>query len=205
MKRKKLKESNFELLVNKKNPLDKNYIPEDLIIIDEQNSLNKTTYYNYLKMIKDARKEGYIFDIDSSYRSYEYQEILYNLFVKEHGEEYASKYCALPGYSEHQTGLAIDIVVLRNNQSIKISDELEEIKWLHRYMHEYGFILRYPKDKESITSYSYEPWHIRFVGNDLAEYLYKNNLSLEEYHIIKDMSLKHLQESESKIIKLVLK
>ncbi|MBR4179016.1 MAG: M15 family metallopeptidase [Bacilli bacterium] len=185
-----MKENNFEILVNKNNPLDKSFIPKDLIIIDEQNSLNLNTYCNYIRLKNEAKKLGYHIDIDSGYRSYEYQSMLYDLFVNEYGEEYASRYCALPGCSEHQTGLAIDINILRNNKVIKMTDKIEEVKWLHSNMNNYGFILRYPKDKEPITGYNYEPWHIRYVGRDIATYLYLNNLTLEEYMKVKKLVLK---------------
>ena len=90
---------------------------------------------------------------------------------------------AIPGSSEHQTGLAFDVAFIRNNEYSLIALETDpEIKWLLKNAYKYGFILRYPKDKENITGYSYEPWHYRFVGIKLAKMLYKNNLTLEEYY-----------------------
>ena len=87
-----------------------------------------------------------------------------------------------PGSSEHQTGLAIDICVYRDNNCYieHDIDEMDEIKWIHQNAHKYGFILRYPSDKEDITGYNYESWHLRYVGN-IARYLYINKLTMEDY------------------------
>lgn len=176
----------YELLVNKTNSLDKDYIPNNLVdslskykdnIMIEENTLNA-----FRKMQKDALEYGYNIDIMSAYRDYNYQENLYNNIVKEKGFNYALRSIAKPGCSEHQTGLAIDFCVY-NDDLCYIEHELEdmsETKWIHDNAHKYGFIIRYPKGKEEITGYMYEPWHIRYVG-DLAIYLYNNDKTLEEY------------------------
>ena len=116
--------------------------------------------------------------VNSSYRSYEDQEAVYNDF-KNISLKYADAYAARPGHSEHQTGLAFDVG--------KLDDKYGETKegiWLAKNAHLYGFIIRYPKGKENITGYQYEPWHIRYVGTPLASELYNNGnwISLEEYY-----------------------
>ena len=187
---------NFDILVNKNNPLDSNYIPVSLTITDQ----NENNFHNYvdanlkprvaslifpfiLIMQEEAKKQGFNIIVDSGYRSYEYQLKIYEDIVKKKGKCHADKFVALPGTSEHQTGLAIDIAYIKDGiytDDVKETDD--EFIWLSKNAHKFGFILRYPKDKENITGYSFEPWHFRFVGIPLSEYLYKNNLTLEEYH-----------------------
>ena len=118
----------------------------------------------------------------STYRSYNYQVNLYNQYVKQDGKEKADTYSGRAGYSEHQTGLALDFCIYKDEKCYiehDVEDKIET-KWIHQNCHRYGFILRYPLDKEDITKYSYEPWHLRYVGN-IASYIYNNNLTLEEY------------------------
>jgi len=188
-----LKRNNYKVLVNKDHLLDKNYKPYNLVIINEPtgekidknyiNKLDLVVYDNFKNMQKDALKENYEIFVDSSYRSYEYQNKIFEANVIEHGKEYASKYVAMPGSSEHQTGYAIDIIVRRNGKMIeKIDDSFSEIIWLINNCYKYGFILRYPKGKESITGYNYEPWHYRYVGINLASKLHNKNMTLEEYY-----------------------
>ena len=112
----------------------------------------------------------------STYRSYEYQEGLYNRYVARDGKAEADRYSARPGYSEHQTGLAVDV----NSLEYSFADTAEG-KWLAAHCHEYGFILRYPADKEEITGYRYEPWHIRYLGVETATKVAESGLTLEEY------------------------
>ena len=134
-------------------------------------------------MKQDALKKGINLMVGSGYRSYDYQQVIWDHYVESKGLEEAKKFVAIPGSSEHQTGLAFDVAFIRNNEYSLIALETDpEIKWLLKNAYKYGFILRYPKDKENITGYSYEPWHYRFVGIKLAKMLYKNNLTLEEYY-----------------------
>ena len=128
-------------------------------------------------MQADAKALGLNIPLVSGYRSYETQENLYNKYVKKDGEKKANTYSAKPGESEHQTGLAFDIGSVDRSFANTI-----EAKWLAENAYLYGFIIRYPKDKEEITGYNYEPWHLRYVGQELAKYLKKNNLTLEEYY-----------------------
>lgn len=120
--------------------------------------------------------------VDSGYRSYNYQQVVLNALIKEKGGE-AYKLVALPGTSEHQTGLAVDFAYYENgiyNDDVKEDDE--EAIWLKNNCWKYGFILRYPKGKEHITGYKFEPWHFRFVGPKLAKKIYEENITLEEYY-----------------------
>ena len=138
-------------------------------------------YKIFLLMKKEALKNGYNIDIMSGYRSYKYQDMLYKSLINEKGLNYTLRHVALGGASEHQTGLAIDICVYKNDKCY-IENELidfEEINWLCNNAHRFGFILRYIDGKEDITGYNYEPWHFRYVGN-MASYIYYNNLVLEE-------------------------
>ena len=187
----------YEMLINKDNHLTREYVPEELYEIHEPmsskldesyiNRLNLVALIGFKLMQHEARKEGYVFYIDSSYRTYEYQERIFNQNVIDNGIEHAQKYVALPGTSEHQTGLAIDIVISKNEklQEDFIDSDPEAI-WLFNNAHRFGYILRYPKGKQDITGYNYEPWHFRFVGTELATKLHEEGLTLEEYYHQKD-------------------
>ena len=135
-------------------------------------------------MLKDVNK---IFDteivIDSGYRTYFYQENLLKELLKEKGED-AYNSLAKPGYSEHQTGLAVDIGFYKNNiydSNFDVNQYLAEFEWIKNNSYKYGFVVRYPADKMYITGYIYEPWHLRYVGK-IAKFLFKYNLTLEEYY-----------------------
>lgn len=176
---------NYQVLVNRDNLLDKTYIPNNLVDTHSRYNDNifvvSNVYKSFLLMRNDALKYGYDIDIMSGYRSYKYQEKLYNCLVNDKGFNYALRHVAPGGASEHQTGLAIDICVYKNGKCF-IEYELndfEEIKWLYNNAHRFGFILRYIEGKEDITGYSFEPWHFRYVGN-MASYIYYNNLTLED-------------------------
>lgn len=185
----------FTILVNKDNLLEWDYVPEDLVDINEptgskldktyQNKLNKVAYI-FFKLMQQAAKEekGYEIFIDSSYRTYGYQKRVFDSIVAEKGIEYAQKYCAIPGSSEHQTGLAFDVISRRNGQMIEESSEEDpELIWMKENAYRFGYILRYPKGKEEITGFNYERWHYRFVGPEVAlEMREKEITTLEEYH-----------------------
>lgn len=178
---------NYTMLVNKTNKLDDNYIPSDLVITDslyrDNIYLNKVCYDNFKKLQEEANNNDFKIDIMSGYRDYFYQEKIYNKLVHEKGISYANRSVAVPGASEHQTGLAIDFCVYIDNKCY-VEHDLEELmaaKWVRDNAYKYGFIIRYPFDKEEITGYNYEPWHIRYVG-DIAKILYLNDWTLEEYY-----------------------
>lgn len=177
----------YLLLINRDNLLDKTYIPDNLIdcksIYKDKILINKKVSQMFSLMKMEAKKYGYDIDIMSGYRTYDYQEKIYNKLINEKGFNYAFRHIAPPGGSEHQSGLAIDVCIYRNDKCYIEHDiaEFEEIKWIHKNAHRYGFILRYPYEMEEITGYNYEPWHFRYVGN-MASYLYFNNLILEKYY-----------------------
>lgn len=186
----------YTILVNKENLLASDYEPEELIEIHEPtgskldktyvNRLNIDAYNAFKKMQTAALKEKFEIFIDSSYRTYQYQEKIFNNCILQKGLEHAQKFVAVPGGSEHQTGLAIDIIFRRNNEMIENQTENDpEIQWMFTNAYKYGFILRYPKGKEKITGFNFEPWHFRYVGKELAKKLYISDITLEEYYAIK--------------------
>lgn len=171
------------LIVNKSYPLPKDYVPtntyKDATGLNYcSECINVDAYEEYKLMKADMASLGLNIWIQSGYRSYNLQESLYNKYVNRDGKLAADTYSARPGYSEHQTGLAFDLN--------SISDDFQytsEGKWVNENAWRYGFILRYPKSKESITGYKYESWHLRYVGKDLASKLYNNGdwITLEEH------------------------
>lgn len=128
------------------------------------------------KMQSAAAAEGLNIYISSGFRSYDYQAGLYERYVEKSGKAEADRYSARPGHSEHQTGLAFDLNTIDSSFA-----DTEEYKWLKEHCAEYGFIIRYPENGESITGYIYEPWHIRYLGVDTAEKVFSSGLTLEEY------------------------
>lgn len=177
--------NSLEVLVNKLNRLDPLYIPPDLEPIsleyaNEDKYLRKEAKEQFEKLSHDAKEKGYQIIAVSAYRDYHYQDQLFESYVKEKGEEYALKCSARPGHSEHQTGLSLD--VMGSNNDYDEFEKSNEFDWMFHNAHKYGFILRYPKGKEYITGFKYEPWHYRYVGRDLASLLYTQNISLEEYY-----------------------
>ncbi len=142
-------------------------------------SADKLVYDYFKKMVDAASKEGIKIKNKSSYRSYYDQRYIYNNYVKDEGEENANKYSSKPGHSEHQTGLAIDVMTL-DVEFIK--EDSKEYNWLIDNCYKYGFILRYPKGKEDLTGYMFEPWHYRYVGIEVATYIHENDITFEEYY-----------------------
>ena len=174
------------LLVNKFNYLDSSYIPNNLELLD--NSYAKSGIYlvkeakdNIERLISDAKEDGMNIRVISAYRSYTYQENLYNNYVKNDGVENADTYSARPGYSEHQTGLVVDVTKAYDN--FNNFENTDEYNWMLENAANYGFILRYPKDKEDITTYIYEAWHYRYVGIELAQKIKASNLTFDEYYV----------------------
>lgn len=126
----------------------------------------------------DAQAQGInISNSYSGYRSYQYQTQLYNNYVNQHGEEEANTFSAKPGFSEHQTGLTFD---LKDFNGQLVEDPITS-QWIKDNCAKYGFIIRYPEGKEDITGYIYEPWHLRYVGEDVANQIMNNNITLEQY------------------------
>ena len=173
-------------LVNKYNYLDKDYVPNNLVSVTgiyarDKAQLVDVAYDNFVKMADDARKNSLTIKVTTGYRSYDFQSTLYNNYVKADGVKNADTYSARPGYSEHQLGYSADLTNAKN-VSFDEFETTEEYKWLKDNAHKYGFILRYPKDKEYITGYMFESWHYRYVGVDIATYIYENNITYEEYY-----------------------
>lgn len=177
-----------KILVNKHYYLDENYIPENLESISKMYALTNMKLVNYAKeafesLAKDAKREGYSIIAMSTYRSYSYQVNLYDKYVKTDGKEKADTYSGRPGHSEHQTGLAVD--VYNGKETYTNFEKTKEFDWMQKNAYKYGFILRFPKDKEKETGYQYESWHYRYVGLDIAKYIYENDISFEEYYATK--------------------
>lgn len=160
---------NGVLIANKTYSLPSTYNPGGLM--GEFNN-------NFANMNNDAKNQGINLKIISGFRSYQTQQTLYNNYVARDGKTAADRYSARAGHSEHQTGLAADINSLEQSW-----ENTKEGKWLNDNCYKYGFIIRYPKGKEAITGYMFEPWHIRYVGVDIAKALYNNGnwITLEEY------------------------
>lgn len=180
-----------KVLVNKHYHLSEDFVPDNLITINQQYALSDMKLVEvaakaFESMAKNAKKEKLNIVAMSSYRSYEYQVNLYNRYKKEDGQEKADTYSGRPGYSEHQTGLAVD--VYNNVENYTNFEKTKEYTWMQEHAHEYGFILRFPKEKEQETGYQFESWHYRYVGAEAATYIKENNISFEEYYatIIKD-------------------
>ena len=181
----------YTVLVNKNNRISNNYLNKiDLVmtknVLEEDIYIEQETYNNYLKLKEFISTELNIdIGIDTAYRDNNHQERIYNHYLETKGKDYCDKYVALVGYSEHHTGLAIDIDVKINNDYMYSDDNFDltepVLNKIHSYLHKFGFILRYPENKENITGYNYEPWHIRYVGKIPATIIYENNLTLEEY------------------------
>ncbi|MCK8060023.1 M15 family metallopeptidase [Fusibacter sp. A2] len=134
-------------------------------------------------MFEDARKAGHILYLSSGYRDYDFQESLFSQGVRKNGYAYTNRFIAVPGQSEHQTGLAVDITAKSVSLGLTATfDGTKEYEWLMEHAYEYGFILRYPEGKEAITGYGYEPWHYRYVGSaTIARYIMEEEITLEEY------------------------
>lgn len=170
------------ILVNKGNKLNNDFIPENLVKVKRCSLgnfyLEEEAAYAYESMCVDLINKGLNISITSAYRSYDEQKELYNTYLKLYGKSYVDKYVAIPGCSEHQTGLAVDLESLEYD----IFKNSQEYLWVKENSYKYGFIIRYQKGREKITGYSAEEWHIRYVGKKTAEYIYKNNITFEEYY-----------------------
>ncbi len=181
-------DDNILLLVNKTHPVSKNYKADDMVTLskitagvgtDETHKMRKVAADALEELFKGAEADGYDIRLRTGYRSYSYQNTLYTNYVKNNGQAAADRFSAKPGKSEHQTGLCCDVGV--NGVGLTAFNNRPEAKWIADHCHEYGFILRYPKDKEDITGYMYESWHIRYVGKEAAAEIYGQGLVLEEY------------------------
>ncbi|MBP3617700.1 MAG: M15 family metallopeptidase [Lachnospiraceae bacterium] len=186
--------STVTFLVNREYPLPDSFVPADLTTPDVLFPFSDTSI-DKAKMTPEAGEAlARLFDAAyteagltlygvSAYRSYARQYTIYATNLATRGIAHTNRYSAAPGRSEHQTGLAIDISCASEGYGLEdtFADTPEGI-WVSENAHRFGFILRYPKDKEHITGYNYEPWHIRYVGTELAGHLYETGLTLDEYY-----------------------
>ncbi len=190
----------YLILVNKQNPCGADYgpetlsaIPSELTLYGKAVELETNAALAAEALILELHAHGYTdIVITSGYRSYEYQQILFNTYLgneqKKHPDWTAEQcraevqtYSAFPGESEHQTGLCMDLISTGNVVLDETFAENPAYAWLVENAHRFGFVLRYPKGKETVTGYSYEPWHYRFVGAEAAANIHENGLTLEEY------------------------
>ena len=176
------------VLCNKYYYLSSSYVPDDLVSVAAKNTRNgaklrKEANDAFAKLCADAAKEGIEIRITTAYRGYSFQKTLYDRYVKNDGKAAADTYSARPGYSEHQTGLAMDLGGKTPSGTWDLSyfDGTDAYHWMQKHAADYGFILRFPKDKVAITGYQYEPWHYRYVGVDVARVIWDEDLCLEEY------------------------
>ena len=183
----KIFDNKYEVLINKNNMIDETTVSNYTLVNVENNlynniKLEEETYDHYLKLKENLMQRGYYINIRSGFRTFNDSKNLYKYYASKKGETYAENYVAPAGASEHNTGLAFDFIISTNKNTTITNYESDEYFYLENIAYLYGFIIRYPKEKENITGYSYEPWHLRYVGTDLAKYLRKNNLTLEEYY-----------------------
>ena len=167
------------VIANKTYKLPSNFAPNNLVSINGYIRVVDYVKDAFNNLKSDATSIGLNIYASSGYRSYKDQDYIYNNYVRLDGKEKADTYSARAGHSEHQTGLAIDL-----NSIDMTFDNTDESNWLKDNCYKYGFIIRYPNEKEDITGYMYEPWHIRYVGKNLANVLYNNGdwITLEEYY-----------------------
>ena len=179
----------YFVLINKDNKLDKSYVPSNLkkseakfLDYAQDNNLENATADAAKKMFDAAAQDGISLIGVSGYRSYSVQKGLYETRIEKNGEEKTRAYTAEPGASEHQSGLAIDILCDEYQTLDEGFEDTDAFRWLTENCYKYGFILRYLKGKEDITGYNYEPWHFRYIGNEeVAKDIMNRGLVFEEY------------------------
>ena len=195
-KAKRIYQNNKDLLVlvNRTNEMPDTYIRQLTAICEGRLEADERIVKDLREMLAAADRSGYLYFIASAYRSREKQEYLVQKNISDlmaqgmdelKAKKQTYKYQQLPGHSEHETGLALDILCSDNlTMENWAQAKLAGNKWLRRNAHKYGFVLRYPKKKENITLIKYESWHFRYVGKEAAEFMWENGLTLEEFHEI---------------------
>lgn len=180
----------YLVLVNKENKLPDDWLDQIELAttrntLGEEFQVERVALDHYENLRYEALQQGVGIELDSTYRSPEEQEEIWAEWEKERGEDYCRQYLAVPSYSEHHTGLAIDVFIIKGGQIIRENDDMladtEDFAKVHQLLAKHGFILRYPQGKEDITGYAYEPWHLRFVGQSAAETITSRGITLEEY------------------------
>lgn len=180
-------------LINKEFGLPKDYIPDDLVVpnitfsfsgYQEKKLLRQIAAEAIEELFQAAREQNLNLFGVSGYRSYTRQLAIYNENIAQNGAERTNLYSAKAGHSEHQSGLCMDVSTpsIHNRLDTEFA-ATPEGKFIAEHAHEYGFILRYPKDKSDITRYAYEPWHIRYVGKELSSQLFNDKYTLDEYYM----------------------
>lgn len=183
-------DASLSALANKSNFLSEDYVPEDLVPVEvptvlespEINQLRQDASSALTEMFNAAAEDNITLYARSGYRSYQTQTSLYNNYKDAHGEAEADRFSARPGASEHQTGLAMDVT--SESVNLELSEafgETDEGTWVRENAHRFGFIIRYPDGYEDITGYMYEPWHLRYLGEEVAPDVYESGLTYEEY------------------------
>lgn len=175
------------VLVNKHRQLSSDYVPDDLVTIDEEYvkadgdvEIERNVAKAFYDMEEAASKDGMELMVSSGYRSYEDQEEITNTYLELYGQNYVDNYVAKPGFSEHQTAMSLDIA----SKSVDTFVNSDEYVWMMDNAYKYGFILRYPRSKEDITGYKCEAWHYRYVGKKIAKYIHDNNITYDEYYVM---------------------
>lgn len=177
-------------LVNEGHPLDTSYVPAEMTEIESERSVDSRIADDLKQMLSDAKDAGLSMYVASAYRSYEKQREVFNNTMQDwisqgysplNAYDETKKSVAVPGTSEHATGLAVDIISSEYEALDDRQGDTEEQKWLMEHCWEYGFILRYPSDKSDVTNIVYEPWHYRYVGKEAAKEITEQNITLEEY------------------------
>ena len=181
----------YLVLVNKQNKLPDDWEEKVELVdvktgLDETYQVEKEAAEKFNELREALQEDGVYIELDSTYRSVKRQQEIWNQFEKEKGLAYAQKYVAVPGYSEHHTGLALDVKLIKNGKIIEDNDamiaEKETFAKVHAKLSQYGFILRYLEGKDDITGYAYEPWHLRYVGSEsVAKEIMDKGLTLEQY------------------------
>lgn len=178
------------VIVNKQRSLPINYVPADVIVpsvrlrlgsSNEQMKFSKRAEADLKAMFAAAQTDGIRLVFGSGYRSATLQKQFYDSYVAQDGQAAADRYSARPGHSEHQTGLGVDITSPSSTCHLEICwEDTPEGQWVAKHSYKYGFTIRYQQGKESITGYQYEPWHLRYIGKELAAQV-KNSQTLEEF------------------------
>ena len=189
--KKKENKTNYMVLVNKQSMLPENWESTIELVdvytgLDETYKVEKKTAEAYKKLKEDLYNDHIIIELDSTYRTVQQQQEIWNEFEQEEGLEYTQKYVAVPGTSEHHTGLAVDVKIVKDGKIIEDNDEMtaetETFSKIHAKLAQYGFILRYPVGKEDITGYGAEVWHFRYIDNPVvAKEIMDKGITLEEY------------------------
>ena len=182
--------NDLNTIVNKYYQLDENYAPDDLVEINNKakkygllyskHTARKVLYDDFIALQEACYQKGFELYVTSGYRSALWQKEIYNHMVETYDVAKADETCSRPGHGEHTTGLGLDVAL----DQYKYEDVVNHpcYKWFLSQLSQYGFILRYPKDKDDLTGYHYESWHIRYVGKDLAKKVEESQLTFDEYY-----------------------